>query len=382
MHRFAFGVGVERCAAIVAELQREASSRSKAFQHFVQRLSNSEGVMASIRKREGRWQARVIRKGYKPTAKTFDTKQDAEKWGRSVEREIDRGSFLDKTVLQQLTFGDLLKRYREKVTPSKRGKRNEEYLLLAIEKAPIAMINIGSLTVADFVSYRDERLTKVSSGTVQRALAVMVAAINHARREWLIPISPDITNFRKPSSGKPRERILEPDEENRLLQELSPGGEVRNKQGQFSGPRNFWIGPLVEFDLETAMRRGEILGLRWEHIDFTKRTAYLPMTKNGCSRTVPLSSKAVAVLKTLPRSINGRVFPLTAPQIRDCFNRACRRAGLKNFRFHDLRHTAITRLASRLPNVIELAAVSGHRDLKMLARYYHTKPEDLARKLG
>lgn len=338
--------------------------------------------MGSFRKREGRWQARVVRKGYPPVSKTFGTRQDAEKWARSVEREIDRESYTDRRVLHRMTLGDLLRRYREQVTPTKRGRRNEEYLLLAIEKHRIASINLSELAVSHLVEFRDERLAEVSTATAQRAVAIIVTAINHARRERGLPIAPEVTNFKKPASGLPRERILENDERQRLLRELWPGGIFRNSRGQFSGPRNLWMAPLVEFALETAMRRGELLGLRWQHVDLERRTAFLPMTKNGYPRTVPMSTRAVSVLKELPRSIDGRVFPVTAPQIRDCFQRACRRAGVKGFRFHDLRHTAITALAASLPNVIELAAVSGHRNLKMLARYYHTKPEELAQKLA
>jgi integrase len=338
--------------------------------------------MASIRKRLGRWQARVVRQGYAPASKTFNTRQDAEKWARSLEREIDKETYTDIGKLQRTTLGDLLKRYRERVTPTKRGRRNEEYLLLAIERHRVATINLARLSAADLVEYRDERLSEVSTGTVQRGVAIIITAINHARREWGLPIKTEVANFKKPSASPARERILEPEERVRLLRELAPGGEYRNSKGQFGGPRNLWMRPLVEFAVETAMRRGELLGLRWEQVDLKKRTAYLPMTKNGHSRTVPLSARAVGILNEIPRSIEGRVFPVTAPQIRDCFRRACRRAEVKDFRFHDLRHTAITRLAERLPNVIELAAVSGHRNLKMLARYYHTKPEELAAKIG
>jgi integrase len=130
------------------------------------------------------------------------------------------------------------------------------------------------------------------------------------------------------------------------------------------------------------MRRGELLSLTWDNIDFRRRTAYLPETKNGEARTVPLSSRAIAVLTALPRSMDGRVFPITANALKIAFERAVRRAGIEDLHFHDLRHEATSRLAEKLPNVIELAAVTGHKDLRMLKRYYHPRAEDLARKLG
>ncbi len=139
---------------------------------------------------------------------------------------------------------------------------------------------------------------------------------------------------------------------------------------------------LVKFALETAMRQAEICTLMWANVDLDKRTAYLPITKNGESRYVPLSSAAIKILNELPRSINGRVFPVNRSSVSVTFTRNARIADVKNFRFHDLRHTAITAMAEKLPNVLELSAVTGHKTLSMLKRYTHFKAEDLAKKLG
>ena len=106
------------------------------------------------------------------------------------------------------------------------------------------------------------------------------------------------------------------------------------------------------------------------------------MTKNGTSRTVPLSTHAIQILTEMPRNLDGRVFPVTHEVVSQAFNRARKKAGVKNIRFHDLRHMAITKLAEKLPNLIELSAVSGHKSLAMLKRYYHPNPEQLAEKLG
>jgi integrase len=130
------------------------------------------------------------------------------------------------------------------------------------------------------------------------------------------------------------------------------------------------------------MRRGELLSLTWDNVDLKKQIAFLPETKNGETRTVPLSSRAVAVLEALPRSIGGKVFPTTPAALKKAFERACAGAGITNLHFHDLRHEATSRMSEKLPNLIELAAVTGHKDLRMLKRYYHPRAEDLARKLG
>ena len=152
---------------------------------------------------------------------------------------------------------------------------------------------------------------------------------------------------------------------------------------------SFGAVPVVLFALETAMRRGELLSLTWKDVDLKKRVAYLEITKNGTARAVPLSSRAVAVLESLKEEKDGvqalsvgKVFKTTDAALKKAFERACERAGINDFHFHDLRHEATSRLAEKLPNLIELAAVTGHKDLRMLKRYYHPRAEDLARKLG
>lgn len=106
------------------------------------------------------------------------------------------------------------------------------------------------------------------------------------------------------------------------------------------------------------------------------------MTKNGTARTVPLSSRAVAALEAMPRSPDGRVIPMSHYAISLRFRQLRERIGLENFRWHDLRHTAATRIARKLPNIIELSSVTGHKSLAMLKRYVHPEAEELARKLG
>ena len=102
------------------------------------------------------------------------------------------------------------------------------------------------------------------------------------------------------------------------------------------------------------MRQGEIVRLRWQHVSMARRTAFLPDTKNGQPRTVPLSSVAVEVLRALPRSIHGEVFPgVTTEAVKKAFIRATCRAQIEDLHFHDLRHEATTRLFERGLNIIE-----------------------------
>ena len=328
--------------------------------------------MATFRNRHGKWQARVQRKGQQPVSKSFQSKQDAEKWARQLESEIDKGSYTNLVLAERTTFGEVVERYIQEVIGKGRGYKEHTYRLKALIKRPIAKLNMAALTPIKIAEYRDERAKTLAPATVIHELAYFSAIINHARREWGISIVNPIPMVKKPQMPQGRNRILSEDELIRLYGALTP--RVKNA--------NHWMLPLVKFALETAMRRGEILGLRWECVDLQKRTAFIPLTKNGESRTVPLSSGAIELLRTLPIDLKGRVFPLTGRQVSAAMERARIKAKLDDWHFHDLRHMAITRLAEKLPNLIELSAVSGHKSLAMLKRYYHPNPQLLAEKLG
>lgn len=327
--------------------------------------------MASFRQRNGKWQARVIRDGYPDQTKTFESKTDAEKWARALESEIDKGQFVSTSEAYQTTLRDTIARYLLEVTPTMKGAAPDTIRLKAIMRKPIAKWSLANLSATRMAAYRDERLKEVSSGTVIRELAYLSSIINHARREWGINVPNPVQMVRKPQSPQARSRVLTEVEIAKLLQALEPVGR-----------RSHWTKPAVQLALETAMRRGELLSLRWENIDLQCRTAFLPDTKNGDSRTVPLSTAAVQVLQGIPKHISGVVIPVKFFSLDAAFKRARKRAGLEDVRFHDLRRTAITRIAEKLPNVIELAAVSGHKSLMVLKRYYRPAAIDLAKKLG
>jgi integrase len=327
--------------------------------------------MASYRQRNGKWQARVLHDGCPDQTRTFATKADAEKWARSVESKIDRGVFANVSEAQRTTLGDAIARYLVEVTPTMKGATEDTIRLKAIMRKPIARWSMANLSAAHIAAYRDERLKQVSAGTVIRELAYLSSIINHARREWGITVPNPVQMVRKPQSPQARSRVLTDEEVAKLLQALEP-----------TGRRSHWTKPAVQLALATAMRRGELLSLRWEHIDLKGRTAFLPDTKNGESRTVPLSTLAVHVLAGLTRHISGAVIPVKFFTLDAAFKRARKRVGLDEVRFHDLRRTAITRMAEKLPNVIELAAVSGHKSLMVLKRYYRPTASELAQKLG
>ena len=326
--------------------------------------------MASFRKRSGRWQARVFRINQPAIVNTFDLRADAERWARAVQREIDLGIYLPRNNAEIYTVDTVVRRYLAEVVPLMRGADTEAYRLRNV-LAQLGDLTVASLSPQVIATYRDNRLKAVAAGTVLRELNSLSSMLNHARREWGVGISNPVVGVRKPTAPQGRSRRLEEDEERRLMEVLC-GDRVRNP----------WVKPAVQLALETAMRRGELLSLQWQDIDVAKRVAHLRVTKNGCTRDVPLSVKACEVLAGLPRSIDGSVFPVTTEAFKQAFSRACLNAKIADLHFHDLRHEATSRLAQRLPNVIELAAVTGHHDLKMLQRYYHVSASDLALKIG
>ena len=188
--------------------------------------------------------------------------------------------------------------------------------------------------------------------------------------EWGLMLSSNpVDKVKMPPSSPARNRRLEDGEFERL--------EEASKQ-----TKNPHIWPIIVFAIETGMRRGEILGLRWEHVDLDRRIAFLPLTKNGSSREVPLSTKAAKVLAAQrQRNDTPSPFPVTPNGFRLAWDRLRSRAGLSDLRFHDLRHEAISRFFELGLNIPEVAVISGHKDPRMLFRYTHLRAEEIVHKL-
>jgi integrase len=348
--------------------------------------------VAYIEKRaNNQWQARVRRKGFPPETKTFNSRADAEEWATHLESEMKRGVYVSRAEAERTLLSEALERYEREVSRFKKGHEEEKYRIGKWKRHKLAKSSLAALRPTDFAKYRDERLAEgAATSTVRLELAVISHLCTVATKEWGIPIINPIANIRLPKVQNTRERRLIADEETWLLEAVtSPAGTRSNN----------WIKPIVIIALETAMRLGEILSLRWEHVDLKSQVAHLPATKNGTTRDVPLSTKAVTTLSNLPRSIDGQVFPTTQSALKQSWQRAVERARkayvaeceknqstvhekfLTNLHFHDLRHEATSRLAEKLA-LHELMKVTGHKDTRMLARYYHPRAENLAKKLG
>jgi integrase len=331
--------------------------------------------MASVRKHGDKWQARIQRRGQPSISKSFNNKADALKWARNTESQVDLGTLAPKQAMPRLSR--ILERYLEEVSPSKKGALQEKYRVAQVRKAKLADAFIDRVDGGAVAKYRDERLKVVSPNTVRLELALLSAVFEQCRKEWGYPVANPVREIRIPKPGLPRKRRLEPGEETVLLAAC-----------ERSGSR--YLVPLVILAIETGMRLSELASMTWRNVDLQKRTVYLPDTKNGSTRTIPLSSRAVRVLKEMPVSINGRVFVAKVASIKIAFRNALGRARsdtvhgayLVGLRFHDLRHEAVTRLFEKGLNPIEVGMVSGHKTLSMLQRYTHLRSEDLVAKLA
>ena len=274
----------------------------------------------------------------------------------------------DGKVLRQLTLGMLVCRYRETVSIHKAGHENECIVFNAFLKHPICSKSLAELRTEDFADYRDERLEEIKPSTLKRQLNPIHHAFEVAREEWGLPIKVNpLQKLKIKGVVKARERRLRPGEQERLRDAI---GVTRNEL----------IAPIIVFALATAMRRGEILAMRWTDLDLARQTLLIPETKNGCSRVIPLSREAVAILKRIPKT-RDRVFPISANALRLSWARLIRRAKLKDLHFHDLRHEAISRLFELGLSVPEVALISGHKDLRMLFRYAHAARQAILAKL-
>ena len=311
--------------------------------------------MATFRKRNGKWQAIVRQKNIGTASRSFIKKTQAIKWALEQEERIERGVF-GSIEPSEVTLGELLNRYSQQITPAKRGAETEQRRFNRLINDSISDYSIEQLTSQTLVSFRDRRLLDG-----QRACEYDLILIRHclkvAMSEWglMLSVNP-VDQIKKPPSPKARERRLNDGEYERL--------EAASKLTQ-----NAHIWPIVVFAIETGMRRGEILGLTWDNIDLKRRTAFLPLTKNGSSREVPLSTKAVCVLQQQRTRTGISPFPVNSNAFRLAWDRLRGRAGLNDLRFHDLRHEAISRFFEMKLTIPEVALISGHKDVKMLFRY-------------
>lgn len=338
--------------------------------------------MATYQKRGKAWRA-IIRKHGKATSKTFDTKSEAIDWATAVEAKAGEAKSV-ATARQEVaqegkTVAHFMQRYADEVSPSKGGGRWEALRLMRFIRCyPEFQAVAATFTGPDMADWRDKRLREVSAGTVARELNLISAVFTRAIKEWRLnlPANP-CWLISKPRKPRARTQRVPDSSRDQIVEELGwdeASTPVTQKQ---------WAAVAFCFALVTAMRKGEILSLQWREIHEADCYAHLDRTKNGEERDVPLSSQALAILKVIGRGApRDKVFKIAQGNLDKLMREARDATGLRHIRFHDGRREATTQIASKLSNVLELAAVTGHKELRMLKIYYAPKPADLAAKLG
>ncbi|MEX3629295.1 MAG: site-specific integrase [Burkholderia sp.] len=341
--------------------------------------------MAALTKTpSGTWKATIRRVGWPTVAKTFRTKRDAEDWARRTEDEMVRGVFIQRAPSEKTTVADALDRYEREIVPIKKtSTQRREGARIRGLKAYFGKYSLAAVTPDLVGRFRDERLASgKANNTVRLELALLGHLFNVAIKEWHIGlIFNPVANIRKPSPGEGRDRRLSNIEQAKLLAAVD----------KHANPMLGWI---VRIAIETGMRQSEILSLRRSQIDLARRVVRLTDTKNDSARTVPLTKLAAT---TLQQALENPVRPIDtdlvffgepgkdgkrrAYQFTKVWNTIKKGTGLVDFRFHDLRHEAVSRLVEGGLSDQEVASISGHKSMQMLRRYTHLRAEDLVKKL-
>lgn len=340
--------------------------------------------MASLRKMaSGGWRAEVYVKGVRDSA-VKDTKTEATAW--AVKREAELRSIATGHGSKTHTVGDVLAAYAEKVSPTKRGERWERLRLALIGKKEIEGRPFGAIRLADLrpthiAAWRDARAREVSGASVSREMSLLSHALDVARREWGWLTADPMKEVKRPAGAPARDRLISDKEIETITLAL---GYQEGSPIAYTSQR---VAVAFLFAIETAMRSSEILGLTSRTVDLDKRVARLPLTKNGSARNVPLSPRAIELLAMLPKVEEGAPLFGLNDKIRDALFRKAREKAFgkqpahERFTFHDARHEAITRLAKKI-DVLDLARMTGHTDIRELLTYYNATAADIAARLA
>lgn len=324
------------------------------------------------------YQVKVRLKGYPPQAATFRRKKEAERWAQATEAALRERRYFKAAESERRTVGELIDRYMREILPAKRSARSQRAQLLWWRRE-LGHLTLADLTPATIADCRDRLARgetpsgkKASPASQVRYLAALSHTFTVAVREWGWLDDNPVRKVRRPTEPRGRVRFLLEKERTALL-------------GACKRSRNPLLYPLVVLALATGARLGELLSLRWSDVDLSRGVARLARTKNGEPRTLPLIGHALAVLQTRAaerENDTSFLFPSehgrTPATLQRPWKQALAEAGIGNFRFHDLRHTAASYLAMTGATPTDIAAVLGHKTLSMVKRYAHLSDQHVS----
>jgi len=375
-------------------------------------IKEAQDIMATIVERKGRFLVRVRRDGFKPVCKTFTMRKDATAWGRRVEADMEAGRWVEDQAPAPVvpTLAQAVRLYREGPAKKLKGSATYSYWFDELETSAIAAKRVPDITPFDLSAWRDaQEQSGLKPGTVVRKLGLLSGLLTWCQKErgWLA--SNPMRSVSKPRVNDARDRTFTAD-------------ELAHLQAAAKSGKAPWLADALVVLVRSAMRRGELWGLKVCDIDFKCSTAHLRDTKNGSARDVPLDPVAREALQRLAASAKAKAkastvvvdikpgtatgdesiipvgdpaaislaFRRTVARARRDYMKDCKVRGidadagfLVNVKLHDARHTAVSRLAETgALSMVELMAVSGHKSPRMTLRYSHLSASALAAKLA
>jgi integrase len=324
----------------------------------------------------------IIRKGGVKMSASFGTDEEARFWAAGIEKRIDEKQDISggAAITLATTVRTMLVRFINEVTPTKRGAKSERYALsMYLDRFAVFDKTLSDFGARDLEAVMAARIKgnadypAVCGATVRREFGMLSGAFTHAIKKWHAPLTVNpVSLVDRPASNPHRTRRVSDAERKQVCLSL---GWIEGDTPKTAKQRVAWA---FCFALETAMRRGEIIGADWAHYDPRARRLHIAKGKNGDARDVPISAKARALLDLLDPKASGPIVGVSACYFQNLWNDAKKGTMRADLHFHDARHEATTRFAKVCPTVLHLQKITGHKDLKSLLVYFNPESDELA----
>lgn len=333
--------------------------------------------MATIRERNGTYNAQVRRVGFPTQTATFDTYAEAEAWAVSVESRMFNNEFRPIDKARSTKVAELFEHYRDNVSPKKKGSRWEVVRINRLLRTAKFTQRTCADPLADALrEWRDDRLNEVSPDSVRRELGLISGIFQHAIKERGIPMRVNPAHeVAYPPKGRARNKRYSQGDVDKLIAHFGFDEAVY--------PDTTWgkVPWIMLMAIETAMRLGEVCDVDIADVHLDECWLRIRDSKNGSERDVPLSPRAVQLLTVVVKGrSDGKLFDVNKDTVGVYYREGRDACGLHDLRFHDTRHEATTRLAKRF-NMLELSKVTGHKDPRSLSVYYNPTAAELAKKM-